>query len=133
MRKKSGSVHFPLTSATKRTENPRNRYGGRDLRLGTDLEADTSRGVGLGVVDGLRTRLDVGGDAVVVAGGEGAQVPESMDGDGVLWGGVTDGAGVAGDLALGDVVGSLGTDQETVTAENGVSGEGRALSCNETC
>lgn len=70
---------------------------------------------------------------MVVAGGEGAQVPEAMDGDGVLWGGVTDGAGVAGDLALGDVVGSLGTDQETVTTENGVSGEGRALSCNETC
>ena len=82
---------------------------------------------GLGVVDGLGAGLDVRGDAVVVASGEGGQITETVEGDGVLWGGVADGTGVAGDLALGDVVRGLSTDEETVTAENGVSGESGAL------
>jgi len=94
--------------------------------LGSDLEGDTVEGR-LGVVDSLGTGLNVLGDLVVVAGGEGGEVSETVDGDGVLRGGEADGTGVSGDSTGGDVVGSLGTDEETVTTENGVGGEGGAL------
>lgn len=50
-----------------------------------------------------------------------------MNGDSVFRGIVADGSSVAGDVALGDIVGSLSTNEETVTAKNSVSGEGRAL------
>lgn len=64
---------------------------------------------------------------MVVAGSEGGQVPETVEGNGVLWGRVADSTSVTGDLALGDVVRSLSTDEETVTAEDGVSGESGTL------
>lgn len=64
---------------------------------------------------------------MVVARGEGGHVSETVDGDGILWGGVADSTGVAGHFALGDVVRGLSTDEETVTAEHGVSGESGAL------
>lgn len=51
--------------------------------LGTDFECDTPGG-GLGVVDGLGTGLDVLGNLVVVRGGEGGQVAQTVDGDGVV-------------------------------------------------
>jgi hypothetical protein len=66
---------------------------------------------------------------VVVRGGEGGEVAESVQGDGVLWGRETDGSGVSGNVARGDIVRSLGSDEETVTAEDSVGGEGGALTC----
>lgn len=95
-------------------------------RLGTDLEGNT-RGGSLGVVDGFGTSLDVTVDAVVVAGREGAQVVESVNGDGVFRCAESDGRCVAGNLALGDVVGSLSSNEEPVTSNNGVGGEGGSL------
>ena len=97
-----------------------------NLRLSTDLKADTLSG-GLGVVDGLRAGLDVRGDAVVVRRGEGREVSEAVEGDGVLGRAEADGGGVLGDLALGHVVRGLSTDEEAITADDGVRGEGRAL------
>ena len=94
--------------------------------LGADLEGDTAVG-GLGVVDGLGTSLDVAVDALVVGGGEGLEVVETVDGNGVLRSVEADGGRVAGDLALGDVVGGLSADEETVTAEDSVGSEGRTL------
>lgn len=64
---------------------------------------------------------------MVVAGSEGAEVAETVEGDGVLGGREADGTGVAGDGAREDIVRSLGTDQEAVPADNGVGGEGGAL------
>lgn len=60
---------------------------------------------------------------MVVARGEGVEVVETVDGDGVLGGIVADSGGVAGDLALGDVVGSLGTEKEAITTKDGVCSE----------
>jgi hypothetical protein len=96
------------------------------VSLGTDFEGDTVEGR-LGVVDGLGTGLNVLGDLVVVASAEGGEVSETVEGDGVLWGREADGTSVSGDSTGSDVVRSLGTDKETVTAENSVGGEGRAL------
>lgn len=94
--------------------------------LGTDLEGDITSG-GLGVVNGLGTSLDVLGNLVVVRGGEGGEVTETVKGDGVLGGREADGTSVSGDGAGEDIVRSLGTNKETVTTDNGVSGEGGPL------
>lgn len=99
---------------------------GINLRLSTDLKADTLGG-GLGVVDSLGTSLDVRADTVVVACSESAQVTETVEGDGVLGGTVAEGSSVTSDLALSNVVRGLGTEEETVTTENGVSSESGAL------
>lgn len=95
--------------------------------LGTYLEADVARRRRTGIVHGLRASLHVGVDAVVVARGERAEVAETVEGDGVLGRAVTDGGRVFRDLALGDVVRRLSTDEEAVAADDGVSGEGGAL------
>lgn len=97
-----------------------------DIRLGTDFERNT-RGCRLGVVNSLGASFDVGADTVVVARGEGVEVIETVKGDGILGSIVTDSSGVAGDLALGDVVSSLGTKKETITTEDGVCGESGTL------
>ena len=96
------------------------------VRLSTDLEADTLGG-GLGVVDGLCARLDVVGDAVVVARGEGAEVAEAVEGHRVLGSAEASGSGVARDLALLNVVRRLSTEEEAIAANDGVSGEGGTL------
>jgi len=82
---------------------------------------------GLGVVDGLCAGLDVATDTVIVRRGEGVEVVETMQGDGVFGGIVPDGGGVAGDVATRDVVGSLGAEKETVAAQNGVCSESGTL------
>ena len=64
---------------------------------------------------------------MVVARGEGGEVAEAVEGDGVLGGTVAEGSSVTSDLALSNVVRSLGTEEETVTADDSVSGEGGAL------
>jgi hypothetical protein len=64
---------------------------------------------------------------VVVASGEGIQVAETVKRDRVFGGIVANSGGVATDLALSDIVGSLGTDEEAITAENSVSSDSWAL------
>jgi hypothetical protein len=81
---------------------------------------------------------------VVVGSGEGAQVAQAVDGDGVVLreglavvvgnsgrrtyrSRVTDGTGVSGDGTSQDIVGGFSTDQGTVTAQNDVRGEGGSL------
>ena len=108
------------------------RLGGRGscgthkVGLGTDLERDTAGGR-LGVVDRLGTGLDFIADSVVVRGGKGGEVAETVESDVVDFGGVAESTGVSGDGTRGDVVRGLGTDQEAVTADNGVGGEGGSL------
>ena len=96
------------------------------VRLSADLKVDALGG-SLRVVDGLCTRLDVGGDAVVVARGEGAEVAETMEGDGVLGRAEARSGGVARHLALLDVVRRLRTEEEAIAAEDGVRGESGPL------
>ena len=84
-------------------------------------------GGSLGVVGSLGTGLDVGRDTVVVRSGEDVQVVECLEGDGVLGCAETGGGGVAGDLALSDVVGGFSTEKETITANDGVSSQSWAL------
>lgn len=64
---------------------------------------------------------------MVVRGGEGGEVTETVEGDGVLGSGEADGTSVSGDGAGEDIVRSLGTNKETVTADNGVGSEGGSL------
>lgn len=101
---------------------PRKNY----LRLGTNFESNTRSG-SLGVIDSLGTSLNIRADAVVVAGGEGVQVVETVEGDGVFRSVVTKGSRVTGDLAFSKVVGSLSSDEEAITTENSVSSKGRTL------
>ena len=81
----------------------------------------------LRVINRLSSSLNVGADAVVVAGGEGFQVVEPMDGDSIFRGIVADCSSVAGDIAFGDIVGRFSTNQEAVTTQNGVGSEGGSL------
>lgn len=60
---------------------------------------------------------------MVIARGEGVEVVETVDGDGVLRGIEAERSRVAGDFTLGHVVSSLGTEKETITTEDGVCGE----------
>ena len=104
-----------------------NMFPLHEVLLRTDLEADApSRR--LGVVDGLCTRLDVVGHLVVVAGGKGGEVAETMHGDGVLWGGEAYGTGVSSNGTGRDIVGTFYTNEEAASSDHGVSGEGGALS-----
>jgi len=64
---------------------------------------------------------------VVVAGAEGGEVSETVEGDGVFRGGEANGTGVSGDSTGGDVVRGFGTDKETVPTDNSVGSEGWAL------
>jgi hypothetical protein len=50
-----------------------------------------------------------------------------VEGDGVVGGGVTESTGVSGDGAGSDIVRSLGTNKETVSANNSVGSEGGTL------
>jgi hypothetical protein len=79
------------------------------------------------VVLGLATSLDIAVDTVVVARGVLLEAVACKESDGVLGGAEAETSSVAGDLSLGDIVGSLSTEEEAVMAENGISGEGGAL------
>ena len=50
-----------------------------------------------------------------------------MDGDSIFGGIVTNCGSVAGDIAFGDIVGRFSTNQEAITAQNGVGSEGGSL------
>lgn len=98
----------------------------RDVRLGSDFQSDSARGC-LGVIDSLGTSLDIAAHAVVVARRVGAQVSETVEGDGVLGSAVSESGGVAGHLALGNVERGFGTNQEAITSKDSVGGDGGAL------
>jgi hypothetical protein len=81
----------------------------------------------LGVIDSLCAGFNIRADTVVIAGWEGLQIVESVDGDGVFGSIEADGGSVASNLAFGDIVGSLGAEKEAVATKNSVSDEGRSL------
>lgn len=64
---------------------------------------------------------------MIVAGSERRPVAQAVEGNGVVRSAEADSTGVTGETALGDVVRSLGTDEESVTAEDGVGSEGWSL------
>ena len=97
-----------------------------NLRFGANLESNAGRSC-LGVVYGLGTSFDIRAHTVVVARGKGAQVGETVERDGVLGCGEADRGRVLGDTALGDVVGSLRTDEEAITPQHSVGGKSGAL------
>jgi hypothetical protein len=82
---------------------------------------------GLGVIHSLGASLDVTADTVVVAGGEGLQVVKAVNGHSVFRRVVTKSSSVTSDVALSDVVSSLSTNKESITAQNGVGSESGAL------
>lgn len=88
-----------------------------EVSLGSNLESDVASRV-LGVPDGLGSSLDVLVDLVVVGSGEDAQVGESVQGDGVRGSGVAESDGVAGDGTGGDRVGRLGSEEESIAADD---------------
>lgn len=104
---------------------------GVETVLAGNLETD---GVtGLGVPGSLGTSLNLSVDAVVVAGGENAQVVASGDGGSVLGNAVADGSGVLGNGSLLDVVATLSTDNKTLVAEDSVEvGSGAAEEVEES-
>lgn len=67
---------------------------------------------------------------MVVACSKSAEVTETMEGNGVLGSTVAEGSSVTGNLSVSNIVRSFSTEEETVTTENGISGEGRALQRN---
>ena len=95
-------------------------------RLRANLERDAALGR-LRVVDGLGAGLDVLGDAVVVGRVEGVELVQAVERDGVVGVRVAERGGPLGDRAVRDVVRGLGADEEAVAADDGVSGDGRAL------
>ena len=95
-------------------------------RLNANLKVDTGSGR-LGVIDSLGTGLDVWAYTVVVAGSECGPITQTMDGDGVVRSAEADSTRVTGEATLCDVVGSLGTEKESVTTEDSVGGECRSL------
>jgi hypothetical protein len=103
-----------------------------DLRLGANLEVDVL-GRRLGIVGGLGASLDVGRDAVVVARREQVEVVQALERDGVLGRAEADSGGITGHLTLSDVVRRLSTKEEAITADDGVSGKGRALEICYQC
>jgi hypothetical protein len=121
-RRCSASDKRRLSTKERRSEGEE-RSTNVDVGLGTDLETDSGSGR-LRVPDSLGTGLNVLRDLVVVGSGEDGEVGESVKGDGVRRGGVTETEGVAGDGTGGDGVGRLGTEEETVTADNLNKGEG---------
>src|SRR5690348_3972515 len=100
-----------------------------EVELGTDLEGDGGLGalLGLGVPDGLSTGLEIRVDAVVVRGGEDLERVLGVEGNRVLGGSVAGSGGEAGDLGGTDIVGNITSNQETITANNDITGEGGAL------
>ena len=111
---------------------PERRHIAYKVGLGSDFEGDTTGG-GLGVVDSLGTSLDVLANSVVVRSGEGGQVSETVEGNGVVGSGVTESTSVSGDGTGGNIVRSLGTNKETISANNSVGSEGRALDVSFWC
>ena len=89
------------------------------VRLDANLEVNAGGGR-LGIVDSLGTSLDIGANTVVVAGSEGGSIAQAVDGDGVVRSAEADSTRVTGEAALGDVVSSFGTNEESVTTEDGV-------------
>lgn len=67
---------------------------------------------------------------MVVACRESAEVAEAVEGNGVLRSAEADGSRVLGDLSLSHIVRSLTTDEETVTAKDGVRRESGTLENN---
>ena len=64
---------------------------------------------------------------MVVAGSESAKVAETVDSDNIFRCIVADRSSVARDLAIGDIVSSLGTKEEAVVAKHAVCGNGGSL------
>jgi len=82
---------------------------------------------GLGVIHSLGTSLDVTAHTVVVAGGEGLQVVKTVKSHSVFRRVVTESCSVTSNVALSDVVSSLSTNKESITAQNGIGSESGAL------
>lgn len=81
----------------------------------------------LGVIERLSTGLGVSVDTVVVTGGVSVEVVDSLKGNGVFGRVVANGSSIAVDAALGNIVRSLGTEEEAITTNNSVGSEGGTL------
>jgi hypothetical protein len=93
--------------------------------LAGDLQAD--RVASLGIPGSLGTSLDLSVDAVVVAGSEDRQVVAGSDSSRVLGKAVANGRRVLGDGGLLNIIATLGTDQETLMAQDNVQVGSRSL------
>ena len=100
-----------------------------EVELGTNLEGNGGLGalLGLGIPDGLSTSLEIRVDAVVVRSREDLERVVGVESNRVLGGGVTGSGSKAGDVRSTDVVGEVTSDDEAVTADDDITGEGGAL------
>ena len=60
---------------------------------------------------------------MVVTGSESGSITQAVDGDGVVGSAEADSTGVTGEATLGDIVGRISTDKESVTTKDGVCSE----------
>ena len=97
-----------------------------NLRLCTDLDANATMS-SLEVVDSLSAGFYIGIDTMVVTSGEGIEVVQAVEGNGVFRSIVASSEGVTGDVTLREVVGRLSTKKETITSHDAVGGESRTL------
>jgi len=96
------------------------------VSFGTKFKGNTAM-CAFVVVNSFSTSLNISTDTVVVAGGEGVQAVETVEGDGVVGLVVTKGDSEFGEAAIGDVVTGFSSQKHTVTSDNGVGGEHGAL------
>ena len=92
------------------------------VRFGTNLEINTGGG-SLGIIDSLGTSFDIGAHTVVITGSESRSITQAVDGDGVVGSAEADSTGVTGEATLGDIVGCISTDKESITTKDSVGGE----------
>ena len=60
---------------------------------------------------------------MIVTGSECGSIAQAVESDSIVRSAEADSTGVAGELSVGDVVSGLGTEEESVTTEDGVGGE----------
>lgn len=68
---------------------------------------------------------------MVIASGEGAEVAQAVEGDGIFRGAEPSRGSIARDSAISDIVGGLGPKQEPITPDDSVSRKRGALGISQ--
>lgn len=97
-----------------------------EVSLGANFQVDVGVGT-LGVVRSSCTSFRVGVDAVVVAGRVGAQVAQTVEGDGIVGSVEASTKVVSAQLTILDIVAGFSTGKEAITSEDSISSERGAL------
>jgi len=123
---RSKSLRVPETQKSNIIDLRLHKGGRIEVCFGRDFKSDAVGGI-LRIIDGLSTRLDIWTDAMIVAGGENLAIVQSVECDSIFRGIETKGSRIARNPPLSHVVRGLPSKQESIAANDGVSGEGGAL------